>query len=96
MCVKTPDPSNKLDVHSTCPTSRRSLWSLGTGRYLSRILSNRKAFVSLLQQPVPKDDEPDSMEEREKWLPWKIKKWITSIFDRLFQRYEKVYNLLIF
>jgi hypothetical protein len=60
---------------------------LGAGTFVGDICGLfNKGFVTLLQQPIPKEDDPDTMEEREKWLPWKIKKWVTSIFDRLFQR----------
>lgn len=43
-------------------------------------------FLQMLERPIPAGD-PEDADERDQWLPWKVKKWVSVLFDRLFQRF---------
>eukprot|EP01125_Pyxidicula_operculata_P021827 TRINITY_DN8675_c0_g1_i1.p1 TRINITY_DN8675_c0_g1~~TRINITY_DN8675_c0_g1_i1.p1 ORF type:complete len:1052 (+),score=285.77 TRINITY_DN8675_c0_g1_i1:135-3158(+) len=47
-------------------------------------------LLKLLERPITLPNEPTDSEDKEKWAPWQIKKWISHILDRYFQRYGVV------
>ncbi|KAL6058791.1 putative importin-7 [Balamuthia mandrillaris] len=45
-------------------------------------------LLQLFQKPVPQEGQPEDLFEKQKWEPWKLKKWIAHIFSRFFGRYS--------
>eukprot|EP00891_Asterochloris_glomerata_P009638 jgi/Astpho2/9638/fgenesh1_pm.00146_%23_24_t len=47
-------------------------------------------FHTLLLRPVPKEGQPEDLDERQAWVWWKVKKWVLHITHRLFKRYADI------